>query len=62
MKKCPSTTFGFVLSWMKKAQENSKKQGRNDAAQLWKDAIEHLTFLNNENISLKAQLNFKEEP
>jgi hypothetical protein len=55
MKKPTTTTsFDFVLSWMKTAEQNAKHQGRNDAAQLWKDAIEHLVYLDNENKCLTA--------
>lgn len=44
MKK-PETSIELVLEWMKKASIVCDNQGRKEAAQLWRDAIEHLEYL-----------------
>jgi len=41
----PNTDFEFITEWAKKASVSAKKQGRNDAAKLWEDCIEHLFYL-----------------
>ena len=55
-KPTTGTSFEFVLSWMEKAERNARQQNRNDSAALWKDAIDHLKYLNHENKRLAALL------
>jgi len=54
--KNPTTSFGFVAEWFEHAAKTASSQGKRDSAILWKDGLEHLTFMNTKIAALEAEV------
>ncbi len=59
--KRPDTSFAFVVEWFEKAVKAAESQGKKDSALLWKDGLQHLKYLGDENRKLRELLKMEQD-